>query len=81
MKTIYEISDCTDQGYIRVSQQPNKPGSISLTMGINDKDWLNIELSLAEFHELCNIRYKLIHDQSTGSLMPFLAQVQEVEHA
>jgi len=50
-------------------------------MGINDKDWLNIELSLAEFHELCNIRYKLIHDQSTGSLMPFLAQVQEVEHA
>ncbi len=77
MKTIYEISDHQDEGYIRVTQQQTKPGYITLTMGLKDEDWLHIELSLAEFHELCNIRYKLMFE--SGSLTPLLAQ--EPQHA
>lgn len=77
MKTIYEICDHQDEGYIRVTQQQTKPGYITLTMGLKNEDWLHIELSLAEFYELCNIRYKLMFE--SGPLTPLLAQ--ESQHA
>lgn len=77
MKTIYEISDSADQAYIRVSQQQNQPGYITLTTGIKNKDWLQIELSIQEFYELCDLRYKLMF--ASGSLTPLLAQ--EPQHA